>query len=150
MTTTPNFPAVIVGSGDAYTRESKIVLFLPLDGSATGPFRWTIPLRLIVQGDTFPDQSTLPVDKSKSFTPILGYSNIAQPVVYVAENIIINMRALKTLDPYISDAEVSSLSYRGPRFVKGWLSEDIIDGYLHKLCRIRNDVSFVPCLFMHC
>ena len=49
-----------------------------------------------VQGDTFPDQSTLPVDKSKSFTPILGYSNIAQPVVYVAENIIINMRALKT------------------------------------------------------
>jgi len=49
LTTTPNFPTEIDGSGDAYTRESQIVLFLPLDGSATGPFRWTIPLRLIVQ-----------------------------------------------------------------------------------------------------
>jgi len=48
LTTTPNFPAVIDASGDTYTRESQIVLFLPLDGSATGPFRWTIPLRLIV------------------------------------------------------------------------------------------------------
>ena len=50
LTTTPHFPAVINGSGDASTRENLIVLFLPLDGSATGPFRWTIPLRLIVQG----------------------------------------------------------------------------------------------------
>jgi len=47
LTTTPHFPAVINGS-DANTRENQIVLFLPLDGSATGPFRWTIPLRLIV------------------------------------------------------------------------------------------------------
>jgi len=31
------------------TRENQIVLFLPLDGSAPAPFRWTIPLRLIVQ-----------------------------------------------------------------------------------------------------
>jgi len=52
LTTTPNFPAVINGSGDAHRRENQIVLFLPLDGSATGPFRWTIPLRLIVQALT--------------------------------------------------------------------------------------------------
>ena len=49
LTTTPNFPAVTDGSEDAYIRENQVVLFLPLDGSAIGPFRWTIPLRLIVQ-----------------------------------------------------------------------------------------------------
>ena len=48
LTTTPYIPAVNAGSEDPYTRENQIVLFLPLDGSATGPFRWTIPLRLIV------------------------------------------------------------------------------------------------------
>jgi len=42
LTTTPNFPDESNGSGDAYTRESQIVLLLPLDGSAAGPFRWTI------------------------------------------------------------------------------------------------------------
>ena len=53
LTTTLNFPAIFVGSGDANTRENQIVLFLPLDGSATGPFRWTIPLRLIVHHCTW-------------------------------------------------------------------------------------------------
>ena len=49
LTTTPNIPAIIDGTGDPYTRENQVVLFLPLDGSATGPFRWTIPLRMIVR-----------------------------------------------------------------------------------------------------
>jgi len=62
FTTTPNFPAGSDGSGDAYTRENQIVLFLPLDGSATGPFRWTIPLRLIVPRriiHTYQDESSI-------------------------------------------------------------------------------------------
>ena len=87
-------------------------------------------------------------DSSKSFTPLLGYSNIVQPLIFIHQDITVIMRSLKTLDPYISSSECKSLSYRGRNFVRGWLCESIIDAYLYNLCKFRNDSFFVPCLFM--
>jgi len=92
--------------------------------------------------------SAPPEDSSKSFTPILGYSNIMEPLIHVTKDLVINMRSLKSLDPYLSPQECASLTFRAHRFTRGWLTEEIIDGYLHILCKSRNNSFYTPCLFM--
>jgi len=62
-----------------------------------------------------------------------------EPLIHVTKDLVINMRSLKSLDPYLSPQECASLTFRAHRFTRGWLNEEIIDGYLHSLCKSRNN-----------
>jgi len=96
----------------------------------------------------FRDQSQLKTDKELSFTPKLGFAKtIHDHVLFFGKRNNVTFGALKTLYPFISDAESISLNTLGYRFTKGWLHEDVIDAYLFNLCSGNDKVHSLLCCF---